>query len=100
MVTRHTLNEAQRRKARLLLVEDNPTNQKVALHIFEKLGFSADVAGNGREAIEALRRAPYDLVFMDVQMPVMDGFAATRMIRDGRSGVFIRDSIIAMTAMP
>ena len=99
MVTRHTLNEAQRRKARLLLVEDNPTNQKVALHIFEKLGFSADVAGNGREAIEALRRAPYDLVFMDVQMPVMDGFAATRMIRDGRSGVLHSGiPIIAMTA--
>jgi len=99
MVTRHTLNEAQRRKTRILLVEDNPTNQKVALSILEKVGFSADVAGNGREAIEALRKAPYDMVFMDVQMPVMDGFAATRMIRDGRSGVFNSEiPIIAMTA--
>ncbi|OPY90903.1 MAG: Signal transduction histidine-protein kinase BarA [Syntrophus sp. PtaU1.Bin208] len=99
LVTRHTLNEAQRSKARILLVEDNPTNQKVAMHILEKLGFCADIAGDGREAIEALKKTPYDIVFMDVQMPVMDGFAATRTIREGRSRVLNPEiPIVAMTA--
>jgi len=99
LITRHTLNEAQRRQIRILLVEDNLTNQQVALRILEKLGFRANAVGNGREAVEALEQVPYDLVFMDVQMLVMDGFTATQTIRGGRTNVLNPEiPIIAMTA--
>ncbi|MGB6301847.1 MAG: response regulator [Rivularia sp. (in: cyanobacteria)] len=65
---------------RILLVEDMPLNQKVALHMLQKLGYAADVASNGLEALCSLRRQDYDLVFMDVQMPEMDGLQATKCI--------------------
>ena len=65
----------------ILLVEDNLINQKVALRLFERLGYQADFCGNGLEAIEAIERQPYDLVFMDLQMPELDGLAATKKIR-------------------
>ena len=75
------------------------TNQKVALGILKKLGLTADAVASGREALEALRTLPYDLVFMDVQMPEMDGLEATRHIRDSQSTVLNRDiPVIAMTA--
>ncbi|MDH5387699.1 MAG: response regulator [Gammaproteobacteria bacterium] len=85
--------------ARVLVVEDNMVNQKVAKGLLEKFGVRIDFAANGAEAISALQQLPYDLVFMDCQMPVLDGFDATRQIRDPATNV--KDHkipIIAMTA--
>jgi PAS domain S-box-containing protein len=82
---------------RILLAEDNPVNQKVALRILEKLGYRADVASNGLEALEALEREPYDVVLMDVQMPEMDGLDASRRIC-ARWPAESRPRIVAMTA--
>jgi PAS domain S-box-containing protein len=85
--------------ARVLLAEDNPTNQKVALAILKKLGLSADAVADGSEALKSLESIPYDLVLMDVRMPVMDGLEATRQIRDPNSAVLNHDlPIVAMTA--
>jgi PAS domain S-box-containing protein len=82
---------------RILLAEDNAMNQKVALRLLEQLGYRADVATNGLEAIEALERQPYDVVLMDVQMPELDGLDATRRICE-RWPEETRPRIIAMTA--
>jgi len=75
-------------------------NQKVASRLIEKLGYRGNGVGNGLEAVQALAMAPYDLVLMDVRMPEMDGFEATRIIREGGSGKKVRRDlpIIAMTA--
>ncbi len=82
---------------RILLAEDNAVNQTLALRMLEKLGYRADVAGNGIEALEALERQPYDLLLSDVQMPEMDGVEATRQILE-RWGPDERPWIVAMTA--
>jgi PAS domain S-box-containing protein len=82
---------------RILLAEDNAMNQKVALRLLEQLGYRADIASNGREAIEALERQPYDVVLMDVQMPELDGLDATRQICE-RWPEETRPHIVAMTA--
>jgi CheY-like chemotaxis protein len=93
--TDHQLAEKQ--PLRILLTEDNSTNQKVALHLLERMGYRADIAGNGLEALDSLRRQPYDVILMDVHMPEMDGLTATRLICQ-EWDVEARPRIIAMTA--
>jgi PAS domain S-box-containing protein len=97
---RHSERQGRRARFRILLADDNATNQKVVLEILGKMGFRADAVANGREVVEALGTLPYDLVFMDVQMPVLDGFEATRLIRSGESKALNPNvPVIAMTAL-
>ena len=88
---------ADRHPLRVLVAEDNAVNQKVALLMLAHLGYRADVAANGVEAVEAVRRVPYDVVFMDLQMPELDGVGATRQILDDH-GKGRRPRIVALTA--
>jgi PAS domain S-box-containing protein len=88
---------AERLPLRILLAEDNVVNQQVGLHLLQRMGYRADVAGNGLEVLEALRRQSYDIVLMDVQMPEMDGLTATRHLVAARPQGN-RPWIIAMTA--
>ena len=84
---------------RLLLAEDNLVNQRVALKMLQKLGYMADAVGDGEQCVQRLAAARYDLVLMDCQMPVLDGYAAARAIRDLTSPVLDHDvPIVAMTA--
>ena len=99
IVTRHTVAESIRHGVRILLAEDNIINQKVAQNILNRLGYKADVVADGKEAIKALELINYDLVLMDCQMPHMDGFEATSIIRDASSRVCNHQvPIVALTA--
>ena len=81
LITRHSLHEG-RRSLRILVVEDNPVNQLLALRLIQKQGHSTAAVSSGGEALAALQRDSFDLVLMDVQMPGMDGLAATGAIRE------------------
>ena len=94
---RADVRSPETRGPRILVVEDNPTNQKVALHQLEALHLQADVVGSGKEALEMLQLADYDLVLMDCSMPEMNGYDATRAIRQ-MEGPVAHVPIIAMTA--
>jgi CheY-like chemotaxis protein len=94
-----TLTSDNKQQTWILLVEDDVINQKVALGILSKLGYQADVVSNGREAVKALEANMYDLVLMDCQMPEMDGYEATAIIRDPDSKVINHKvPVVAMTA--
>jgi len=90
--------EASSRGVRVLVAEDNLTNQKVIQLMFRKLGITPDMVNNGRKAVEAVKRTPYDLVFLDVQMAVLDGLGAAREIRSHFAGSQVRPDLVAITA--
>jgi CheY-like chemotaxis protein len=99
LITRHVIHEKFAESSlNILVAEDNPVNQKLAVRMLEKRGHKITLARNGREAVQALEAAAYDLVLMDIQMPEMDGFAATAAIREREHGTGKHQPIVAMTA--
>jgi two-component system sensor histidine kinase/response regulator len=100
LVTRHTVREEQRcrQSLKILVAEDNPVNQKLAVRALEKHGHSTVVVGNGQEAVERLEKDVFDVVLMDVQMPVMDGLKATAIIREREKSTGAHIPIVAITA--
>ena len=97
LITKYSIRESHKR-LRILVVEDNPINQKVAAHILQKYGNTVILANDGKEALEAFKKEEFDLILMDVQMPVMDGFQATAAIRKVERSTGKHIPIIALTA--
>ncbi|MBN1904862.1 MAG: response regulator, partial [Deltaproteobacteria bacterium] len=98
IITRHSISEDKKRRLRILVAEDDTINQKIIISIMAKIGYMAKVVINGHEAIRALEQESYDLVLMDCQMPVMDGYEATAIIRSMDSKVKDHDvPVIALT---
>lgn len=104
LITKHSLFEKIGEKFILLLVEDYPTNQKVAMAYLTNAGYTVDIADNGKKALEAYKTKKYDLILMDIQMPEMDGYQATAAIRnlekggDGHPPTKAKTPIVALTA--
>src|SRR5262249_2328866 len=100
LITRFSLQDAREPSSlmRVLLAEDNLVNQRLAVRLLEKRGHRVVVAGNGREALQALEKETFDLVFMDVQMPEMDGLEATAAIRAKEAQTGLHQPIIPLTA--
>lgn len=101
MITRNTLREhaGQNKMLKILLAEDNPVNQKLATRMLEKRSHTVTVVANGKEALAALERASFDLVLMDMQMPEMDGFEATKRLRSKEQDTGGHQPVVAMTAL-
>jgi|GEM_PF-5733429 len=97
LVTKHAIAE-NHKKGEILLVEDYPTNQTLAMRYLKSAGWNVDLAENGQQAVEAYQQRKYDVILMDIQMPVMDGYTAVSIIRDLESELSIKTPIIAMTA--
>lgn len=98
LITRHTISEQRKKMARILLAEDNAVNQKLAVNLLQKAGYSVDVVDNGKMALDAMLKNKYTLILMDVQMPEMDGLDTTRYFRIHEGNVADHTPIIAMTA--
>ena len=107
LITKHTLAEGNRKNGKILLVEDYPTNQQVAMRHLRGAGYHVDLAENGKQGLEAFKRGTYDIILMDMQMPVMNGYEATARIREhelkgAAGGAAIMNAarvpIVAMTA--
>jgi two-component system sensor histidine kinase/response regulator len=101
LITRYSLNDPcdSTKSLHILLAEDNAINQKLAIRLLEKRGHRVTVACNGRDALSALAKEPFDLVLMDVQMPEMDGLEATRLLREKEMASGHRQPVVAMTAL-
>ncbi len=95
LITRHTIKESRRR---ILLAEDNLVNQRLAVKLLEKQGHTVVVANNGQEAVDTLEREKFDLILMDMQMPLMSGIEATAIIREKEKATGEHIRIIALTA--
>ncbi|MCP3873860.1 MAG: response regulator [Desulfobacteraceae bacterium] len=98
LVTRHTIAEDYSKEGHILLTEDYPTNQQVAMRHLQKAGYQVDLAENGQLAVEAYKNKSYDLILMDIQMPLMDGYEATAKILELETQSLNHVPIIAMTA--
>jgi len=101
LVTRHTVREEEhgvKAPFQVLLAEDNPVNQRLAMRLLQKRGYRVVVVGNGREALQALEKDRFDLILMDVQMPEMGGFETTAEIRKREQSCGAHIPIVAMTA--